>query len=188
MLSGCGPTDQDAKSLGFTNVEEMKNIQNQGYKTKDSWNNHQFELQDLKFLKEHGFDSISDFKVFKALKLQDQLKTLNKNAIKNISYNRFIECAGTFEAAKQVFSTTLGRPITASEEAITGMYAGLRDEYISQGKSKEKIQNDLIGIYTKALSYNDNPSKFTNFSNECVANYSPFYTDKIFQYKLKSHE
>lgn len=38
FLSACGPSDQDAKKLGFTNVEEMKTLQAKGFATKADWN------------------------------------------------------------------------------------------------------------------------------------------------------
>lgn len=37
LLSACGPNLEDAKKLGFDSVEEMKELQTQGFKTKDQW-------------------------------------------------------------------------------------------------------------------------------------------------------
>jgi hypothetical protein len=37
LLSACGPSEQEIKSLGFSNAAEMKDIQSKGFKTKQDY-------------------------------------------------------------------------------------------------------------------------------------------------------
>lgn len=48
-LSACGPTDQEAKKLGFTDANEMVNLQAKGFKTKED------------FAKSLGFNDLNEY-------------------------------------------------------------------------------------------------------------------------------
>lgn len=53
ILTGCGPNNKDAQALGFANVEEMKELQSQGFKTKKEYKE--------KIAEEQGFDDLEEF-------------------------------------------------------------------------------------------------------------------------------
>lgn len=54
LLTACGPSEQDAKRLGFANVADMKDLQAKGFKTKE---------EHAKFL---GFENVDEMKEIQA--------------------------------------------------------------------------------------------------------------------------
>jgi fructose-specific phosphotransferase system component IIB len=72
ILVACSPSQDDAKKLGFENVEEMQSIQKQGYKSKEECNGRftKFGFESLKQMEElnsRGFNTLADFKNVKEL-------------------------------------------------------------------------------------------------------------------------
>ena len=57
ILSGCGPSLQDARKLGFSSVEEMEKAKNEGYKDKSEY--------DVRY-ERFGFSSLSEMLALQA--------------------------------------------------------------------------------------------------------------------------
>jgi hypothetical protein len=87
FLTACGPSDKDAKKIGFRDAEEMKTLQAKGFATKADWNKLGFsDVAEMDDIRGKGFATKKDWNDryiklgFASLK---QMEALQKKGFEN---------------------------------------------------------------------------------------------------------
>lgn len=184
MLIGCGPTQEDAKKLGFESVDEMKRIQALGHQTKFDWINYQTVVRDFDFAKAHGFANIDELRAYQAASPSQKLVISSRNAIKLLPYDEFIKCGGTYEAFIFLLYSENNKPIPESFLVVRGMYGSIKEAYVAEGKSEKQIENDLLNVYLRSV-YERNIDQLDKSSDQCLEKYKPYFVAKVIdEYKV----
>lgn len=188
MLIGCGPTQEDAKKLGFENPDEMKLAQSQGYQTKALWDAHQLEIKDLEFAKSHGFETVNDLKAYKNADPAQKVVISAQNAINKVPLEEFTRCAGSFSAFTQKAFTEKNQAVPDTYASVSGMYRALFKQYLAQGKNQSELDNLYMKDFSNSMKISD-ISKLDQISVECTSKYMPYFAAKdISEYRISGEE
>jgi hypothetical protein len=155
LLTACGPSEQEAQKLGFTNVAEMKELQSKGFKTKSE------------YAKSLGFDSLQDFQ--EALARGKKTPEEWQEYLKNVEKTREIS-----ERKKQhkQFLDELHTLTVAHyyKVAIVPQNSMTRD----QAESKAKILEDI-------KKFDEQYKDYTISDMECTAKFAVSYpNDRVY--------
>jgi len=151
LLSACGPSEQEAQKLGFTNVAEMKELQSKGFKTKSE------------YAKSLGFNGLEEFQDALAHNLktpaeyQEYLKEQERLAVirdRNKQQTQFLE---------EVHKLTVAHYYDVS---IVSSKSMTRDEAESRKKTLEAIKQ-----------FDEKNKNYSIVDMECTALFARSYPD-----------
>lgn len=151
LLAACGPSEQEAKKIGFSSVAEMKDLQAKGFKTKND------------YVKSLGFNSLEEFQDALAHNLktpaeyQEYLKEQERLAVirdRNKQQTQFLE---------ELHKLTVAHYYKV---AIVPQYSMTRDEAEAKVKTLEAIKQ-----------FDEQYKNYSIIDMECTALFARSYAD-----------
>lgn len=160
LLTACGPSTEDAKKLGFTSVDQMKMAEKAGFKNGDEY----------AFMTDHGFDTKAEYDQYKSATPENKVRIGAKNAAKKEGFDVWLDCYALNEILTYRLNEYKHIEKSADQNAVTGTYDFIGQEYIKNGKSKSEIQEMLVKKSSEyAGAMDNNPNEITVLTDKAVS-------------------